>query len=389
MNLQELTLNEALVEFPSIIKVNSFKELSNVSYDFFLCALGFEERTLSIPENLAILANEENFTCNNAIYFTYATSTTDNAFNEPRLKAALESFKDNHGSNIQSQNMFCDEEQFSLTLLNLLKARILEKGQDIKIILDISVCSSKLILSLFKLLFELRQVDLLVLYTEAKVYYPLYEEFIEDKTKLLADSDLSTTNGYEDIINSNEYSEGAKESSDLVIAFAPFKVGRINKIVSDIDESILLNNDNRLIWIIGEPNFEKDEDKVNRKQMLKEINGIIELKENIYDVSTLDYKETLHRLELIYQNNLNYHINIADLGSKMQTIGISIFYHIRPDVSVYYALPLVYNSSRYSHGAKCHWKIDFTNFSKYIELIKKIDELEISYTNPQDKEFYE
>ncbi len=136
--------------------------------------------------------------------------------------------------------------------------------------------------------------------------------------------------------------------------------------------------------------FREDEEaKRNRIEMLKEINNINEQNsERVYEVSTLDYKETLVRLEEIYLTNFNYHINIADLGSKMQTFAISIFYHIRPDVSVYYVIPKEYNSNRYSHGVKCHWEINFASVDIFLNTIKKIDQIEIEFVNKDNIPFH-
>lgn len=388
MNLIENTLAEALSEFPEVLKLDSFLELANQNYDFYFAALGFEERTLSIPENLSILSQENGFRCDEIIYFTYETSTADNSFNEPRFINAFSKIYSTTNDKSHVVNMVCDEEGFLDKLYERIQSKInLIGGRNVSILLDISVCSSKLILNLFKVLFKVQDVNVKILYSEAATYFPTYEEFITNKASFLEDSELSTTRGIEDIINSNEYSEGAKENTDLVIAFAPFKVGRINKIVSDIDESILLNSENRLFWIIGDPNFTNNRDRLNRIEMIREINGL--LKHEGQEVSTLNYKATLEILESIYQKHSNYHINIADLGSKMQTIGISIFYYIRPDVSVYYALPKQYNSSRYSQGTKCHWKIDFGDFRNIIRIINKVDTLDIRFKNEDNLNFFD
>jgi hypothetical protein len=347
--------------------------------DFYLTALGFEERTLSIPNELAKIAKEGSFTCEELVYFTYNTSTNDNAFNEPPLRTALEHVKNSKGEKAKVTNMFCDDDSFMQLLTDkILKTQ--DSAKTINVLLDISVCSSKLILMLLKVIFSIKCIKIRILYTEALTYYPLFEEFQINKEKFLNDSEYSSTRGHEKSINSNEYSEGAKENPDLVVAFAPFKVGRIEKIISDIDESILLNNNNRLIWIIGNPNFDSTTDKTNRMQMLKEINNITDSDDcKIHNVSTLNYKETITTLESIYQQNSLFHMNIADLGSKMQTLGISIFYHIRPDVSVYYAIPKQYNSHRYSAGVKKHWFINWGLIGDFISLINKIDSLNINY----------
>jgi len=378
MRIHENSADEALISLPDLKPLDFKKDLLKKQYDFYISALGFEKRTLSIPENLAEISKNDGFTCDELIYLTYNTSTSDNAFNEPPLRNFLEQVKDSDGKPASVLNMFCDDEAFSQFLTDKIKNKK-SQGDSINILLDISVCSSKLILMLLKIIFSINRVALTILYTEALIYYPLYEEYLNEKQKFLEDSEYSATRGHEKTVNSNEYSEGGKENPDLIIAFAPFKVGRINKIVSDIDESILLNNNGRLIWIIGDPNFPEDIDKTNRMTMLKEINSIDATDCRIHNVGTLNYKDTISTLESIYKQNEMFHINIADLGSKMQTLGISIFYHIRPDVSVYYAIPKIYNSHRYSDGVKKHWFIDFGNIKDLKKIINKIDCQEIIY----------
>lgn len=374
MRLEEFTMNEALINMPEILELDFEQSLDNKKFDFFISALGFEERTLSIPTRLTSLSN---FTCEEAIYLTYNTSTNDNAFNEPPLRSAFAKIKNSAGAEATITNMHCDNESFIQLLTEKIQRRC--TSNSVKVLLDLSVCSSKLILMLMKVLLDIKEVELTIVYTEADIYFPLFSEYDKHKEKFEYDSDYTSTRGYEKTINSNEYSEGSKENPDLIVAFAPFKAGRINRIVSEIDESILLNSYHRLVWIIGHPNFDKEEDSQNRMLMLKEINGISDEDCRLHDVGTLNYKEIISVLENIYQENSKYHMNIADLGSKMQTLGISIFYHIRPDVSVYYAIPQEYNSHRYSTGVKKHWIIEFRSIKDLISLISKVDNITIKY----------
>jgi hypothetical protein len=69
MNIKEYTLQEALIELPSVVKLESFTSYNEKSFDLYMAALGFEERTLSISENLANISEESQFTCEEAIYF--------------------------------------------------------------------------------------------------------------------------------------------------------------------------------------------------------------------------------------------------------------------------------------------------------------------------------
>jgi hypothetical protein len=103
-------------------------------------------------------------------------------------------------------------------------------------------------------------------------------------------------------------------------------------------------------------------------------------------VSTLNYKETLKVLDKIYENkSLNFHINISALGSKMQSLGCSIYCYIRPEISVYHAIPKKFNPKQYSEGYKDVWIIDFGHLTKIRDILNRIGTLEISKLNNQQE----
>ena len=159
------------------------------------------------------------------------------------------------------------------------------------------------------------------------------------------------------MIPSPEYPGTPRQNPDLIIAFPTFKPERTNAIITYIDESLLIRPEKNLIWIVGDPHMDSER-KEKRKEMIRRINNISE-ESTSYEISTLDYKATLRILEHVYRNyHLNNHINISALGSKMQSLGIALFCFIRPEVSVYLAVPKKYNPSQYSEGCKDTWIIN-------------------------------
>ncbi len=56
----------------------------------------------------------------------------------------------------------------------------------------------------------------------------------------------------------------------------------------------------------------------------------------------------------------------------MQSLGVVMFWCIRPEVSIYFASPREYNAAQYSEGCKAVWKIDFGALS---ELRHKLDQV--------------
>ncbi len=110
---------------------------------------------------------------------------------------------------------------------------------------------------------------------------------------------------------------------------------------------------------------------------MREINKIPDSAPS-YEVSTFDYKKTLETLERIYQaRDCKYHVNISPLGSKMQSVGIALFWYMRQDVSIVFAMPEEYNARQYSEGCKATWQINFGDINKVREILDSVGQLEI------------
>ena len=363
--VKEIELVDILNKLPDIIPLNWGKEFSGKEYDIFFCALGFEERCLTIPEKLADL---KDFRCKKALYFEYSTNIEDSEVNKPRLMHAFQNFADSLDS------LQCDREDFTKNLRGFLN-QIVESQEKPEVIFDISVCSSKLLISVMKVLFEF-DIYLQIVYSEAKIYHPTCEEFEKEPERWTSEEGFGVARGVGKVISSPEYPGAPRKNPDLIIAFPTFKPERTKAIITYIDESILIRPGKRIIWIVGDPHMD-EETKRKRKVIIREINKILEESPS-YEVSTLNYKKTLEVLEQIYKSkNFDFHINISVLGSKMQSLGISFFCYIRPDVSVYLAIPKEYNPRHYSEGCKEIWIINFGNLSEICNLLNHVGMIEI------------
>jgi len=367
--IKEIELLDIINELPDILPLDCKKEFLNQEYDLFFCALGFEDRCLTIPE---LLADTENFTCNKAYYFEYSTNREDNEINKPRLLEVFKKFTNSWDS------FQCDSDEFPKRLRDTLENEIKIKSKP-KVIFDISVCSSKLLLLAIKIFLEF-DIYLKIVYSEAAIYHPTVEEYKNNLQKWSIEEDFGIATGVGFVTPSPEHPGAQKENPDLIIVFLTFKPERTRAIIADIDESLLQRPNKRLICIIGDSHMDEPI-KMNRKKIMKEINKeILELDGVItYEISTFDYKETLKKLEQIYkEKSTDFHINISALGSKIQTLGVSLFYYLRPDVSIYLSLPKKYNPTQYSKGYKATWQIDFGDNAKLKELLKKVGQIKIN-----------
>ena len=366
-HIREIKLADVIPKLPDIeplIIDNVFSEKN----DFFFCALGFEDRCLYIPELLAIKKRK---IFKKGFYFVYNTNKSDNIVNKPKLQNALNQF-----CSSVSRPIECDKDDFT-TILREKMNEITKNGNIPSITFDISTWTSKLLLLGLKVIFEF-DVKLKIFYSEANVYYPTYEEYSLNPEKWNKENSLGLTKGVTKVIPSSEYHGYRRDRlPDVLVSFATFKPERTMAIMADIDESLSIKPNDRIIWIIGKPHLEEDN---WRMKFVKEINKISD-SSTFFNVCTFDYKETIKVLQKIYEKDekdeKECHINISPLGSKMQSLGISLFYFIRPDFSVYFAMPKKYNAHQYSDGIKEIWQIDLGNLREIMELLSSIGQIEI------------
>lgn len=365
--VKELELVDIIGDLPDIIQLNFNENFLKERYDIFFCALGFEERGLIIPERLA---DVKDFKCKQAFYFEYSTNIKDNEINKQGLINAFEKFAGSWDS------IPCDAEEFTKRLREVLKQAITISQQKVRAIFDISVCSSKLLLSTMKVLLEF-DINLRVVYSEAKTYHPTPDEFEKEPEKWMTEENFGIARGVGEVIPSSEHPGAKKENPNLIVAFLTFKPERTNAIITDIDETLSIRPDKRrIIYIVGDPHMD-EENKRRRKEIMRKINKILP-DFRTHDVSTFDYKETLKALDKIYNDkNLDFHINISALGSKMQSLGIAIFCHIRPEISVYLAIPKKFNPKQYTEGCEATWQIDFGDLKNIKSILNKVGQLEI------------
>lgn len=367
-NVYEITLSEVLPKLPDIIQLDK-NDFSDREDTLFLCALGFEDRCTHISK---FIAENTKYKCKEAIYFEYSTNQEDNKINEDELVNSLNSF-----SSLVTP-IQCDSENFS-ELLQQILTRLTREGSRPSITFDISACSSKLLLTVLKILFKY-DVHLQIVYTEADVYHPTEDESKDDIDKWIREEDAGLTMGVSNVFTCLEYSgKNIDGLPQALVGFLTFKPERIRKIIAYVDET-LFKDPKRVFWIIGEPHLPENMWRIN---LVKKINkGIIEQSKDapIYIISTFNYKDTLKKLYEIYEtNSFQYHINIAPLGSKMQQIGVALFHHMKPDTTIVFAPPQKYNAEHYSEGYTKTWKIDFGSTKEILSLLDSVGTIKLEY----------
>jgi len=84
-------------------------------------------------------------------------------------------------------------------------------------------------------------------------------------------------------------------------------------------------------------------------------------------VSTLLYDETIEALNSLYSDvQFTHKLVIAPTGSKMQSVGVSFFKQIHPDVQIIHPVAEGY-FPQYTEGVGGAWQLDFLKFSDFME----------------------
>lgn len=360
--IYEVEMMDVISKLPNISLLQIDKEFwGNVKDDLFLCALGFEDRSTHIPR---MLVENNEYKCDQTIYFEYATNLEDNEINREELMHALQNFSET------TLSVQCDTDYFTTTFRQTILT-LCQKCDCPKITFDISSCSSKLLLHVMKVLMDYN-VELRIVYSEAAIYHPTIEE---TKNENLALDEIYLTEGASTVYPSREYPGNNIDAlPEAIIAFATFNPDRTQVVISYIDENLLGKASDRVIWIIGRPHLDENQWRID---YLEKINNIPPTSQ-IYYLSTFDYKDTVKCLYKLYErHSMQYHLTISPLGSKMQSIGIALFHYMKPEISIMFAPPIRYNANKYSEGCKDIWKIDFGPLMKIKNLLDEIGIIKI------------
>jgi hypothetical protein len=339
-------LSNVISGLPDVALFNPQTERCNCHVDIFLCTLGFEPRCNTLPR---LLANN-GYRYKKAVYFVYSTNVSDNNMNLQELLTNLGRMSE-HITSIDADSL-----EYSIQLRDLLdKSNQANSPNRLSVTLDISVLADRLVMSTLAILLEY-DIDLRIIYSEAEVYHPTKSEYECDKDRWRDESSLGLERGVVQVDVSREYpGQFLDILPDAIIVLPTFKPDRTRAIISRIDPALLRYSGDKVTWLLGVPRLQENSWRVDA---LREINEIPKFAPQI-EVSTFNYKHTLEVLEELYKkSSVNYQLTLCPIGSKLQSIGASLFCYMHPDVRVMFAIPQEYNAKQFSDGCLATWKIE-------------------------------
>jgi hypothetical protein len=345
-SLHVRSMCEVLPELPDIRLLEPC-ELP-LTADLFICALGFEPRCT----NIAAALSKSSVKARVGIYCEPSTNQQDNRVNLPSLLADMRGFCEAIEVAESDSIGFADR---LVSFINLMCPRSIE-GRHPTVLLDISVFSNRALLRTMKVMLE-ADVLLVLLYSEAAIYHPTLEEYQREPAAWKSSGKVGLEHGVSRVEPSREHpGQHWDPLPDFLVLFPSFRADRTRAVISRVDPSLLAAASEKLFWLIGRPHAPQNG---WRKEAMREINQIGPIARQC-EVNTFDYKDALERLESIYREmSERYNLTVSPLGSKLQSIGLSLFCYLHPDVRVMVSAPKEYNAANFSEGCVASWMIEF------------------------------
>lgn len=360
--VREVTLEEAIQHLPPIAELRPEDVRGSKRDAVFICALGFEDRSLSMPRMLA----DSGYTAERVIVLEYDTNRDDNEKNRPALEACLRRISSHESARVPVQSNDYPE-QLDRVLRDAL-GRSAGAAQP-SVTLDISACCSRGIIEGLCLLFGY-QLTLRIAYSEAAVYHPTEEEFRARPDDWLTEEGAGLAHGVVSIWESSVHPGcNPDHLPNLLVAFPTFKPERTQKLISSGEAQIAQS-----VWIVGVPRLDENRWRVGAMRSINGLSAGVEC----YEVSTFEYLDCLRRLEqLCHKYGRTHHPLVSPLGSKLQDVAVGLFLQLRRDVSVWFSVPERFNPKLYTEGTRALWRIDLGDVQTAISGLRSYQTLQV------------
>jgi hypothetical protein len=327
------------------------------SYDIFIGAMGFEERTTSALGALV----KSGITVEKALVLEFDLYQQATEKRRQDYEALVSQLTRGHTYRPINAPVAIPDPLLPERLRNSLLA--VSNGKTARILLDCTSCPSRVLSKCLKLLLE-TPCELTILYSEAAKYYPTKEQWASGTLKPRGGRIEGPFSGVRFVEKPPSLqADDVGEAPVLLVLFPTFNTERTSGVLGDIDPA-------KRIWLIGEPHDLSENGY--RIDMAKAFAAPIMYPGDAWSlVTTFDYKRTIEVLAGIYsQNRFNFRISVMPHGSKMQTLGVCLF-TVAHQMSMVFAMPKEYNPNYYSEGCKQVWAIKFGDSKTLVDKLKK------------------
>ena len=321
-----------MINYPKLIPLKNF----TYSTDMYICAMGFEDRSLISNENLA----HNNFKTKHTLCIKYNEYENENEFHKNDLEKIWNVFSNNFEYiDYDRKNRINETNKLYKKLESL-------KNNTNSITINISSLHTYLQIWILNYAFN-NYNKIHIIYTQAKEY--------ADQTQR-----DSYTSGIDEIFTMSEFSGAFLPGySSLLIAFLGYDFNRANSIDEHVESF-------KKIGILPSEMLNSESGKILCDKHKYNFND----GESLSYISIFDFEKMIHELEKIRIKNIeNSNITIALNGSKLHSLFALLFVKKYQDIQLLMSSPLFYHPRRFSFGSintfelilDKHWLKNFCN----------------------------
>ena len=325
-------------------------------FNLYIGAMGFEERT---TEAVAALVRQ-NITVDHAVLFEFdrfyeAAEKRRNTY-EKLIKGLT------GGQQYRPLNapVGAPDPVFSERMKSVLVT--LAGTTQPSILFDCTSCPSLILSEALKVLLDY-SCDLTILYSEAAEYYPTLSDWEAGKPRPDGGRVQGPFAGVRFVAKPAVLqADDTGESPVLLVMFPTFNTERTDGVLAELEPEAR-------IWLFGEPHdLSKHSYRIEMAKCFA--SPIMYPGDQWSTVSTFDYRDTLLELGGVYaEHRIRHRLAIMPHGSKMQTLGVSLFASVH-QVSMVFAMPKTYNTNRYSNGCSQVWAIQLGKTKKLLSALR-------------------
>lgn len=257
-----------------------------------------------------------------------------------------------------------------------LYGRLEEKGSR-RVILDVSTMSKLAIMLVLNVCFRL-DVEVYVVYAEAKTYGPSREEFEGARRDgRVHRPSVSMFTGVHGVVRVDSLSSASMQGQPTAaIVFMSFNDSLTQALLNTVYPS-------RLLLINSRPPYHRWREEATawiHDQVRREWEGDNPVRPGAGDaampervVSTLDYRETVEVVSRLYWDlSVNHRILLAPAGSKLQAIGCYFAKALYPDIHVEYPSAKGFKAP-YSRKTGDWWALDLGQLSGVVARVSSAE----------------
>lgn len=323
-----------------------FNSISILHNDVLILCAGFEDRALAVLKQQTMSGNAD-FTVLVIQYRPYIEENKYTEIKELCYKSELNLLELTYDR--QNPAGICDK---IISLLN---------DVDGKIYIDISAMSRLLIVQIIVSLYRSSHgfENVVILYTEAYEYPPEEEEVSSAIAESGSDSVYRTmfiSSGVLEVSVVPELSSVGLQGQPIrLVTFPSFNIDQLSALRGELQPS-------SFSFIHGIPHLPENAWRLEAIKKLNHIEEIL-LREDM-NASTLDYRETLDHLLVIYsKHGVMERIILSPIGSKMQSVAVGLFKAFIDEIQIAYPTPRSFISpSKYTKGVHAIYSLNLQSF---------------------------